>query len=164
METPLGLSTQLTTSGKKLADTNKTNSIELNSLGHQDETSTGGNKVNLRVLWCTHMSLSTNYEGLYNVFKEFGQIDRIKLKLTNDEMYFEAFITFHDSEAAHSAQKNCVDISAELPLDKTKLISSKNLQEEDSDFIPTLYMKKECWANEPTKTYPYLVCCKLQGG
>ena len=127
--------TQMTTSGTELANSLKSDSIEQNSQGHQGEISTGGNNVNLRVLWCTHMSLSTNYEELYNVFKVSGEIDRIKLKLTNDEKHFEAFITFHDFKAAHLAQG--------LSLYKTKVISTKNLKEEDSDFIPTLYMKTE---------------------
>ena len=130
--------TQLMTSGSNL-DTADT--LDLDSLGHQGEKSTGGNNVNLRVLWCTHMNLSTNYEELFNTFKDFGRIERIKLKLTDDEMFFEGFVTFHDFKAAHSAHENYSGTSVESALYNTKLISSRNLQEEDSDFIPTLYME-----------------------
>ena len=133
--------TQMTTPGD---NSNTADTLELNSLGHQGEKSTGGNNANLRVLWCTHMSLSTNYEELFNTFKDFGQIERIKLKLTDDEMFFEGFVTFYDSHAAHSAHGYYSGTSAESTFYSTKVISSKNLQEEDSDFIPTLFIETEC--------------------
>ena len=89
------------------------------------------------------MKLCLNYETLYDAFKIFGIIERIKLKMADDEKYFEAFITFRDAGSASSAHEKYDGSYAEKSLYRTKLISSRNLVDEDGDYIPRLYLDHE---------------------
>ena len=50
-------------------------------LGHQGGNQTGGNDKYHRVLWCDNMDLAYNYGKIFEMFKEFGSIERIKVKL-----------------------------------------------------------------------------------
>ena len=59
----------------------------------------------------------------------------MKLKLDIDEVFFEAFITFSEAEAARSAHNSNVG-SRYI----TKLLSIKNINNSESDYIPSLYM------------------------
>ena len=111
-----------------------------NTLGHQGVKTTGGNKENHRVLWCSHMKLTSNYETIYNIFNSFGIVERIKLKMGEDEQYFEVFITFRDAASALSAYEKYDGSLAEKSLHNAKLISSKNLIDEEGDYIPRLYV------------------------
>ena len=108
--------------------------------GHQTASASGGNRENLRVLWCTHLYLNTSYETIYNVFCTFGRIERIKLKLGDNDMYFEAFITFMNSDCARSAYEGYDGTAADKNLYKTRLINSRNLVDDEFDFIPSVYM------------------------
>ena len=130
--------------------------IKKTSLGHQSGKRTGGNG-NLRVLWCTKVDLVENYESLYNAYKNFGNIERMKLKLDDNDQYFEAFITFSESEAALSANES-VELSAGSKY-SSKLMNSKNIIDEDTDFIPAHYIStsmrpiEEIYRKKPTPTW-----------
>ena len=116
-------------------------SRSVETLGHQGGKS-GGNE-NLRVLWCSYMEFWLNYEAVYDAFKIFGIIERIKLKMGKDEKYFEAFITFRDAISAGLAHEKYDGSCSEKSQYKTKLMSSKNLIDEDDDYIPRLYIDAE---------------------
>ena len=128
--------TQLTTSSDTLdmAGTHKAD-----SLGHQGEKSTGGKNENLRVLHCTHLNLSTNYETLYDIFRTFGDIERMKMKLVNDK-YFEGYVIFYNPDSAQLAFERYESSSADKARYGTKILNAKNILDEDSDFIPSLCM------------------------
>ena len=58
-----------------------TDHLTKNPLGHQGGKTSGGIvDVNLRVLYCSNIALSLDYQGLYAVLKKFGRIERMKLK------------------------------------------------------------------------------------
>ena len=55
---------------------------------HQGDKNTGGTDKNLRVLNCFNVDLSLDYEGLYLIMKNFGEVERMKLVLSHDKMTF----------------------------------------------------------------------------
>ena len=134
------------------------------ALGHQGANNTGGTKVNLRVLRCTRLKLSTNYKTLYNIFKEFGQIERIKLILEHGGSSFEAFITFGDSESASKAQEGYAGSGAEESQWKTSLWNIKNVTENQSDYIPSYYMTNENTKVHRPKPTPYWYIASYKEG
>ena len=62
------------------------------------------------------------------------------MKIDDEEESFEAYITFRDANSARSAHENYDGSLAEKSKFKTKLISSKNLIDEEGDYIPRLYI------------------------
>ena len=46
-----------------------------------------------RVLWCVGLNLTYNYGKLFNIYKEYGPIEKIKVKILN-KTSISAFITF----------------------------------------------------------------------
>ena len=57
-------------------------------LGHHGGKTNGGNNKDLRVLCCSNVALTLDYEGLYEIMKKFGIVERMKLKLTSDKASF----------------------------------------------------------------------------
>ena len=55
---------------------------------HQGDKNTGGACRNMRVLKCSNVDLSLDYEGLYAIMKNFGEVERMKLSLSTDKQTF----------------------------------------------------------------------------
>ena len=106
------------------------------SPGHQGETSTGGNAANMRVIYCKNFPFAMNFEVIYIMAKEFGKVERIRLKIADDETSFDAYIVFDNNE---SAQKASMMLNGHKINDKpvqTKLFDINNLREDPFDYIP----------------------------
>ena len=132
--------TQLTTSGKDLADSKKANSHELNPLGHQGGKTTGGMNKYLRVLCCTGLDDSINYKILYEELKSFGDIERIKLVYKESD--YDGYVTFSNHSDALAAQE-ALDNGKLNFSGRSKLISDLNVADEECDFVPSICYKPD---------------------
>ena len=54
----------------------------------QDDQTSGGINVNQRVLLCSNVDLSLDYELVYEVMKHFGIVERIKMKIAAEKKIF----------------------------------------------------------------------------
>ena len=73
------------------------------ALGHQSVEPTGGTNPNLRVLHCSNVDTSLNYQDIYLLVKKFGEDKRIRMKFTVDDTFFNFFIIFKCSNSASHA-------------------------------------------------------------
>ena len=90
-----------------------------------------------RVLWCVGLNLTYNYGKLFNIYKEYGPIEKIKVKILN-KTSISAFITFVSNISAKEAKEAMLN-KDEMKEFQFSIISSKNLADEDSDYIPKLF-------------------------
>ena len=152
--------TQLTTSGTELTNSQKEPLSEMDSSlvldkalntpktpvqplqvdghvptpGHQGVDSSGGNDVS--VLFCTNISTELDYEDLYLVFKQYGAIERIKLRLSANKKRFVCYILYNSN---NSASKACKYMNGHLVNEfviEAKLCSRDRFHKEPHDFIP----------------------------
>ena len=110
---------------------------------HQNGQHSGGNGNVCRVLVCSNLNISTDYDLLFDTFKGFGTISRMKLKADKGFKHYEGYVTFESPSSAKAAKeelygKNIGDSPAVL-----KLISHQNLIDEKRDFIPKIDMDDE---------------------
>ena len=102
--------------------------------GHQGGN-TGGYDDDLRFLLCPNIHITLYFYCVYEVFKPFDTIQRIKLIVSEDKRTYRCYVSFECSSAhaACTAMKghsiNGLNIS-------TKLFRHSNLLDEDTDFIP----------------------------
>lgn len=106
------------------------------TLRHQGVNKSGGFDSNNRVLYCTNVNLSLDYECLYSVVKQFGKVERIKLILEKDKQSFCAFIKFSSPLEASEAQQRLHGHILNDSVVSTKVFSVKNLNDEPFDFVP----------------------------
>ena len=90
-----------------------------------------------RVLWCDGLNLTYNYGKLFKIYKEFGPIEKIKVKIISKNC-ISAFITFVSNLSAIEAKEAMLN-KEEMKEFQFSIISSKNLADEDSDYIPKLF-------------------------
>ena len=104
---------------------------------HQGGIKTSGDSIYDIVLWCDGLDLSYNFGKIFSIFKAYGPIDRIKAKII-DKTCISAFITFVSNLSAKEALN---DMVTRLDMSKVSfsIISSRNVAEEESDYIPKLF-------------------------
>ena len=127
-----------TTSGAT-SDMDRTNSQTLAQIngqavtpGHQG-VETGGSDV--RVIYCSNISTDLDYEEMYMIFKDYGVIERIKLRLSSNKKMFICYILF---ESNISASRAC-SMNGHLINDhavEIKLCNTNKFCKEPHDFIP----------------------------
>ena len=111
---------------------------------YSPSTDSKGDKIpidklaHMRVLHCVGLSLLTNYESLFTVMKQFGIIERIRLRLSSGKGTFEAYVVYNNYSQAHKAllavnNGNVSDISHHA-----NLYSIDNFNESSYDFVPNL--------------------------
>ena len=122
---------------------------------HQGDKNTGGTDKNLRVLNCFNVDLSLDYEGLYLIMKNFGDVERMKLVLSHDKMTFNLYTTFISSVSANEANRQLNGHSVNGRKLVTKLYNSKNLENDEFDYLPTNY--EQIVKEQSTKDPPNLV-------
>ena len=105
--------------------------------GHQGGNKTGGTDTYERVLWCTNLDLSYNYGKIFENFKKFGPIERIKVKITG-KSFLNAFITFVSNQSAKNAQEDMVK-REDMNSASFSVVSTRNVVEEDSDYLPKVH-------------------------
>ena len=106
------------------------------ALGHQGVQGTGGIDFNLRVLYCTNMDLSLDYEGVHLIMKAFGNVERIKLRLTEISSSYDCYVTFQSNKSADKACKSLQGHTINNHIIKTSLFSVLNLLNDPHDFVP----------------------------
>ena len=78
---------------------NKESPLDLSldeTLERQGVKNTGGNNAYLRVLHCSNMDFSMNFEEVaHMLFKQFGKIERIRLKLTENGIFILKLISIY---------------------------------------------------------------------
>ena len=112
------------------------------SPGHQGVIVSGGINPNLRVLECTQVLDHFNYKMIYEKFKSFGEIQRIKMVVHQNETAFNSYVTFSNSMEASSAFYYLRE-NEPLFCKKCKITSVANLQEDVFDFVPPAYVPAE---------------------
>ena len=127
------LGTPVDDSGLNL--TTPTDSSKTEALGHHGAKTSGGSFPNMRVLECTRISDTPNYEMIHDKFRSFGSIQRIKMILTQQDNVFDAYITFSNSSEASTAQQH-LNIEDSNYCKKSKVISITNLLDDAYDYIP----------------------------
>ena len=127
-----------------------------NSPIHQGAQNTGGVNVKLKVLFCTNVNQCVDYDVIHQYMKEFGHVQRIKLKLHSNPPSYDAYVTFADSGSANTALQNTDGKVLFNSRCKASLMRSDNLQDSDSDYIPSMFEEKVCTEtirNKPKLTW-----------
>ena len=117
-------------------------SSKTDASGHQGCKTTGGSFLNLRVLLCAQISTSYDYDMLYEKFKSFGSIQRIKMVFASNRTYYDAYVTFDTNVEASSALQFLMEEDPDFGK-KQKLISVTNLVDDPFDFVPPLIVPVE---------------------
>ena len=110
-------------------------SSKTDASGHQGMKTSGGSFLNLRVLECAQISTSYDYDMLFEKFKSFGSILRIKMVFATNRKYYDAYITFDTNVEASSALQFLMEEDPDFGK-KRKLISITNLVDDPFDFVP----------------------------
>ena len=72
-------------------------------LGHQGESKTGGNKIGFKVLLCSNMPITMDYEQVHLLMKSFGKIVQIRLCIDDSQNGFDCYVVFNDESLANKA-------------------------------------------------------------
>ena len=108
-------------------------SSKTDASGHQGVKTPGGSF--LRVLECAQISTGYDYDMLFDKFKSFGSIQRIKMIFAKNRTYYDAYVTFDNNVEAASALQFLMEEDLEF-CKKRKLISVANLADDPYDFVP----------------------------
>ena len=106
---------------------------------HQGDQNTGGACRNMRVLKCSNVDLSLDYEGLYAIMKNFGEVERMKLSLSTDKQTFVLYVTFMLNESALEANRKLNGHSINGCRLNTVMYPSSKLIDDEFDYIPANY-------------------------
>lgn len=120
-------------------DLNKDSASDLStgkSLGHQDDKITGGKNIGLRVLFCTNMPITLDYEEVYLLMKSQGEIQRIRLILSSDKNSFDCYIVYKSSASAIKAQEYFQGHLINDAALSTRMFHIDNFKEDPYDFLP----------------------------
>ena len=102
--------------------------------GHQGVSNTGGIDKDLRVLYCSNVDLSLDYQEMFMVMKQYGTVERIKLTLQHNS--YDCYVTFSSSNSAKVACSSLNGHSINNSILKTKLFNISKLSDDPYDFIP----------------------------
>ena len=128
--------TKLTTSG--MDKDNSSDRSKNKAPGHQGVKTSGGINADLRVLVCTNVDLSLDYEGMHQVLRRYGKVERLKMKLASGNINFDCYATFENSSSANEACMNLRGHSLNDSVLNTRLFNIRNLEDEVYDFIPKI--------------------------
>ena len=106
------------------------------ALGHQGVKNTGGNNAYLRVLHCSNMDFSMNFEEVHMIFKQFGKIERIQLKLTECERSLDSYAVFPSSDSAEDAHSKLGGHTVNSFTLRTRLFDVRNPKDDSFDYFP----------------------------
>ena len=106
------------------------------ALGHQGVKNTGGSNAYLRVLLCSNMDFSMNFEEVHMLFKQYGKIERIRLKLTENERSLDSYVVFISSDSAGDAHNKLGGHTVNGFTLRTRLFDVRNLKDDSFDYFP----------------------------
>ena len=104
------------------------------SPGHQGGNTTGGTKENLRVLHCSNLDFSMNFEEVDILSKQFGKVERIRLRIADSEK-LDAYIVFDDKKSAENAHCYLNGHNLNGLILQTKLFDIQNLKDDPFDYF-----------------------------
>ena len=119
---------------------------------------TGGTNAYLRVLHCSNMDFSMNFE-VHMLFKQFGKIERIWLKLTEYERSLDSYVVFTSSDSAEDAHSKLGGHTVNSFTLRTRLFDVRNLKDDFFDYLPEDESKDFVERKAPM---PVWFCCHLQ--
>ena len=105
------------------------------ALGHQGVKNTGGNNAYLRVLYCSNMDFM-NFEEVHMLFKQYGKIKRIRLKLTENERSLGSYVVFTSSVSAEDAHNKLGGHTVNSFTLRTSLLDVRNLKDDSFAYFP----------------------------
>ena len=106
------------------------------TLGHQGVKNTGGNNAYLRVLHCSNMDFSMNFLEVHMLFKQYGKIERIRLKLSDSEASLDSYVVFTSSDSAADAHSKLGGHTVNSFTLLTRLFDVRNLKDDSFDYFP----------------------------
>ena len=109
---------------------------QLPSPGHQGGTKTGDINPGLRVLQCTNLSTTVDYEDVYLLMKKFGEVNRIRLILATDKLTFDCYVVFKCNESASQASKHFCGHLVNDSVVRTRLFHIDNFKDQPYDYFP----------------------------
>ena len=113
---------------------------------HQRLDAAGGINGNMKVLHCDGIPCSYNYKQIYSSIKNFGLVDRIRLKISKDETSFECYIVFSNACSAKAAftaikSKDVAELQGSV-----RLFDIRNFSDNAGDYVP-IEKKVESYKN-----------------
>ena len=97
---------------------------------------TGGNNAYLRVLHCSNMNFSMNFEEVHMLFKQYGKIERIRLKVAENESSLDSYVVFTSSGSAEDAHSKLGGHTVNRFTLRTRLFDVRNLKDDSLDYFP----------------------------
>ena len=104
--------------------------------GHQDSHDIGEIKLGFKVLLCTNMSISIDYEQVYLLMKAYGKIVKIRLALDISKTSFNCYIVFDKELSAKKAKEYFHNHLVNDCILKTRVFHIDNLKDDPFDFSP----------------------------
>ena len=106
------------------------------TLGHQGGNSTGGMSENLRVLFCSNLDFGMNFHELEMLTRQYGKIEKIRLKSGDNETTLDSYIVYKSSSSAVKAHSCLNDHEVNGLVLKTRLFNILNLKNDPFDYYP----------------------------
>ena len=104
--------------------------------GHQGGNSTGGISENMRVVFCSNLDFTMNFEVVELLTKQFGKIERIRIKCGENETSLESYIVYEKSTSALAAHAFLNGHEVNDSKLNTKLYNVLNLKDDPFDYYP----------------------------
>ena len=76
-----------------------------------------------------------NFE-VHMLFKQFGKIERILLKLTENERFLDSYVDFTSSDSAEDAHSKLGGHTVNSFTLRTRLFDVRNLKDDSFDYFP----------------------------
>ena len=81
-------------------------SSKIKTPGHQGDENSGGVKVGYKVVFCSNMPISVDYELVYLLVKQYGKISRIRLILDNSKSSYNCYVVYENEKEARKAKEH----------------------------------------------------------
>ena len=104
--------------------------------GRQGESKTGGIKMGFKVLLCSNMSITVDYEQVHLLMKPFGEIVRIRLRIDDSQNGFNCYVVYEDESSANKASDHFNGHSVNDNVLKTRLFHIDNFKNDPLDYFP----------------------------
>ena len=102
--------------------------------GHQGDRHTGGNLENRRILYSCNIDITLDYEDVYVLMKQYGKIERIRLRVADKGKSYDCYVLFSSSSSAHLAHESLNESLVNDKKIRTKLFD--NMKFDPTDFVP----------------------------
>ena len=104
--------------------------------GHQGDRITGGNVNNMRILYSCNTDIMLDYEDVYVVMKQYGKVEKIKLRAADKGKSYDCYVLFASNSNALLAHESLNESLLNDKKIRTKLFSTNNIKFDSTDFAP----------------------------